>query len=239
MKRILRYFIIAALILLMGATSAINACADEYDAPSVTDEHNEDNPDATQDATDEYTEEEANATQDGAKGETDALDAEAETFFGRVYAELASYSGEIFSALTLIGSLTLAVAYKKKLLPLVESSLLSIGNAITKIKECSKESAECSTALSNRVEAGLLHADEVIDALVKRVDTLCGTIEASIKEEDTERRERRQLRLVMDAQVDMLYELFMSSSLPQYQKDAVGERIAKMKGVLAENEGEA
>ena len=44
-----------------------------------------------------------------------------------------------------------------------------------------------------------------------------------------------QLRLVVDTQIDMLYDIFMSSALPQYQKDAVGERIAKMKGAIREN----
>ena len=40
---------------------------------------------------------------------------------------------------------------------------------------------------------------------------------------------------MVKAQIDMLYDVFMSSALPQYQKDAVGERIAKMKEALVEN----
>ena len=35
----------------------------------------------------------------------------------------------------------------------------------------------------------------------------------------------------MSAQIDMLYGIFMTSSLPQYQKDAVSEHIHKMKEV--------
>ena len=36
----------------------------------------------------------------------------------------------------------------------------------------------------------------------------------------------------------MLYDVFMSSALPQYQKDAVGERIAKMREAITENDTE-
>ena len=39
----------------------------------------------------------------------------------------------------------------------------------------------------------------------------------------------------MKAQVDMLYEIFMSSSLPQYQKDSVGEKISSMRKSLSED----
>ena len=32
-----------------------------------------------------------------------------------------------------------------------------------------------------------------------------------------------------DLKIDMLYEVFMHSSLPQYSKDALGEKVAEMK----------
>jgi hypothetical protein len=34
------------------------------------------------------------------------------------------------------------------------------------------------------------------------------------------------------AEIDMLYEIFINSSLPQYSKDTVSERIVKMKKSL-------
>ena len=45
-------------------------------------------------------------------------------------------------------------------------------------------------------------------------------------------------RVILSAQVDMLYDIFMTSALPQYQKDAVGERIAAMRGALLKNDDE-
>ena len=40
----------------------------------------------------------------------------------------------------------------------------------------------------------------------------------------------------MLSQIDMLYEIFMQSGLPQYSKDALGERMAKMKKTLGVGE---
>ena len=44
------------------------------------------------------------------------------------------------------------------------------------------------------------------------------------------------MRLVIEGQIDMLYAIFMSSALPQYQKDEIGERIKLMREVLNNNE---
>ena len=46
-----------------------------------------------------------------------------------------------------------------------------------------------------------------------------------------------ELRRVMLAEVEMIYGIFISSSLPQYQKDRVGEAYSKMKEMLKEKEG--
>ena len=41
---------------------------------------------------------------------------------------------------------------------------------------------------------------------------------------------------VLKAEIDMLYEIFMAASLPQYLKERVGERVAEMKHALTEGE---
>ena len=46
----------------------------------------------------------------------------------------------------------------------------------------------------------------------------------------------KSLLTVMQAQVNMLYEIFQSSALPVYQKEAVGNMINQMRSELAENE---
>jgi hypothetical protein len=112
---------------------------------------------------------------------------------------------------------------------------VAIGNAVTKIKENAKESAEKNSELTANIDHRLDAATKIIDTLTPRVDKLGVALEKRLVSEDEAKRDKEQLSTVMMAQIDMLYDIFMSASLPQYQKDAVGEKIAKMKGAIAEN----
>lgn len=156
-------------------------------------------------------------------------------FFEKVYDEVMAYTSEILCALTFAGSIGVAFAYKKGLLPLIEGSLVAIGNAVTKIKESTKENTEISSQLGENITGRLIETQELLTLLAARIGALEHTLDSGIKIESDARLEMGQLRLVVDTQIDMLYDIFMSSALPQYQKDAVGERIAKMKGAIREN----
>ena len=208
MKTYLKLLITAVLITLLCAALAVNAGAEEADDVSNV----------------------STTVSDETVTDTD------ENLFASAYNELTEYAGEILCALTFIGSLILAVAYKKGLLPLIEKSLISIGNAVSKIKDSTKESADKSSAASESIERKLTSTTEALDSLSERVAALSAALESSMENDNEAKRTKKQLRLVMDAQIQMLYDIFMSSALPQYQKDAVGERIAKMKEAIAEND---
>ena len=157
-----------------------------------------------------------------------------ENFFTRVYEEVSEYTSEILSALALAGSITVAFAYKKGLLPLVERTLSAIGGAVTKIKESTKESEIASTALGETVDARLGEATEMIEKISDKLNAIEAALNKATEREVGSASERRQLKTVIEAQIDMLYDVFMSSALPQYQKDAVGEKISKMKEAISE-----
>ena len=75
-----------------------------------------------------------------------------------------------------------------------------------------------------------------IELVGKGIDTLCISIadlDKRLSASEDQIGQTEAMRTVISAQVDMLYSIFMSSSLPQYSKDAVGERIAQMKAALA------
>ena len=249
MKEKLKYLIAALLSLVIVFGFAVHAGAEEYGTVNVTESDGEidaeilteNNVPAVDRSPALYFEEETLQTETDASAITDedaANDGEKPNFFTKVYTELSCYASEILSALTLIGSLTLALAYKKGLLPLVEKSLLTIGGAITKIKESTKESADMSSALGDIIDEKLTTTKETVDLLANRIKELDDRLSESIKDEKDAMREKRQLSLIVNAQIEMLYDVFMCSALPQYQKDAVGEKIARMKEALAENEGE-
>lgn len=218
MKNKFKYLIAAILIAVLTVSSSVYASAEEItDAPTVYETDGE-------------------AVNSPAENNSaSANDTEEANFFSRIYSEITSYAGEILCALTFIGSLVLAMAYKKGLLPLLEKSLLSIGAAITKIKENTKEGIEKSSVVSEDINNKLTSANHTLETLAKRIEALGNALDENKKDVASDRLEKKQLYLILDAQIDMLYDVFMSASLPQYQKDAVGEKIARMKEAIAEN----
>ena len=166
---------------------------------------------------------------------TEAEEITEATVFDKLYTEVSEYAGEILCALAFIGSVVLAFAYKKGLMPIVKSSLVTIGNAMSKMKDSVNKNAERGEEMNREIASGLDGAVKVIQTLGERIDALEKSLTERLADKDEAAREREALSIIMTSQIDMLYEIFMSASLPQYQKDAIGEKIAKMKGALAKN----
>jgi hypothetical protein len=59
-------------------------------------------------------------------------------------------------------------------------------------------------------------------------------IEEGLSALEDGRRLDEQIKTVLTAEIDMLYEVFMSAALPQYEKDRIGEKISLMKKTLSE-----
>ena len=172
-----------------------------------------------------------------AEGEvTDATVEPEGNFFTVAYEELSAYASEILCGLTLAASLILAFAYKKGLLPLVQSALVSIGNAVTKIGDSAKKSEEQTALLEENIGSSIKNAKDMIGSLTEKISSLDNAVNERLVMDEKARGEYEKLRFIIEGQIDMLYDIFMSSALPQYQKDAVGERIGKMKGMVAKDD---
>lgn len=171
-------------------------------------------------------------------GNTDEAyeDGVAENVFATVFCGAKEYATEIFCAMTFTGSLILAYAYKKGLLPLIENALHSIGNAVNRIKEKTEAGEESSAMAATAITEKLNSAENVISALAEKIEKMTAELEEVKDSELLKNRENQNLTLIVSTQIDMLYDIFMTSALPQYQKDAVGERVAKMKEALSANE---
>ncbi len=191
-------------------------------------------------ATDNQTEDISTVT-DGTPSEEEKASEHTDTdenFFTAAYKEISSYASEILCTLTFIGSLVLAIAYKKGLLPLLERSLVTIGNAVGKIKESAKEGLDKGEALGVSIEKKLGLTENMLSDIATRVEIMRHALDESLENKVQADLDKKQMLIVMRAQIDMLYDVFMCSAIPQYQKDAIGEKIAAMKGALAENDGE-
>ena len=156
----------------------------------------------------------------------------AENLFAVIFSTVKDKAAEIFSVLTLISSLILAYAYKKGLFPLIKSALTSLNGSVNKIKESAESELQNNEAISAQVKEKLSDFEKLITAAGDRL----ALIESKLDE--NKNRQDKELKTIISAQIDMLYDVFMSSSLPQYQKDAIGQRVVKMKEALGENEAD-
>ena len=149
--------------------------------------------------------------------------------FAVLYDYACENADKIFSALAFIGSLVLAFFYRKGLMPALSSAL---GNLRASVKSFG-DTAEKSLKNSEETFAAV---KDSIDLVGKGLDTLCisvAEIDKRLCKSEEQLNDTRVMKTIMSAQVDMLYNIFMSSALPQYSKDAVGERIAEMRAMLS------
>ena len=157
---------------------------------------------------------------------------EAKNPFEAVFEKVKEHSDTIFSFLTLIGSVILALTYKKGLLPVLGASIGKIGDSVKKIGDATELSIINSEGAIIDIDEKIKGMGELFDRLENQITDLDKKLDA-VAEESAQ---SEKTRILMRSQVDMLYDIFMTSSLPQYSKDAVGEKIAVMKSILAEGE---
>ncbi len=152
--------------------------------------------------------------------------------FSAIYDFFLENADKILSALAFLCSFLLIFAYKRGLIPIVNKGLSAIGKSAGNFEKAISESlskaeknmdflTERFCACENTVEI----AEKSIDSICERLDKIDGNINAA-----------ETVKQVMLSQIDMLYEIFMHSSLPQYSKDALGERVAEMKKSISQGE---
>ena len=147
--------------------------------------------------------------------------------FEDIFEAASEFSSEIASVLAFIGSVLVAFAYRRGLLPSVKSGIVAIGGAVGQLKDstesCSRHPEQMLAEFTDR----LCRAEDVLERFGKAID------EIAEKTEDGKAAaaDRADMKALMSAQIDMLYDIFMTSSLPQYQKDAVNQRVREMREV--------
>lgn len=120
-----------------------------------------------------------------------------------------------------------ASASPSKSLPPSENGIGAIGGAVSQLKDSAESHSKHQDELLTEFSERLCRAEEVLERFGRAID------EITEKTEDGQHaaEDRANMKALMSAQIDMLYDIFMTSSLPQYQKDAVNKRIGEMKEV--------
>ena len=161
--------------------------------------------------------------------------AENENLFDVLYNELAEHSDKLLSALAFLASILVALTYKKGLLPILKGALNSLGATVSKLKEESERSGAEANAAILSASSKLAAAEKMIDQLTEKLDE----IELQLEAANEERLSGESIYSVIRTQIDLLYEVFMSSSLPAYQKEAIGEKVNEMKKSLSASSDKA
>ena len=143
-----------------------------------------------------------------------------------------AYATEIFCAMTFVGSLVLAYAYKCGLIPIIKGGIGALSTTVAGIRESAERGEKKTDELGRTVAERLQNAETTLGGISEILSLMTEKLDRLEADGD----EKRKLRIVMNAEVDMLYSVFMTSALPQYQKDEIGLRIAKMREVLANDE---
>ena len=156
-----------------------------------------------------------------------------ENAFALLYGFAVDNADKIFSCLAFIGALILSFAYKKGLFPFVEKALSSLTGAVKSLREESEKSSTENSVFLKSVTEKLAESESILENASAKIaeleEKLCDALKLNEKTDE--------FRAVMLAEVEMIYNIFISSSLPQYQKDKVGEAYSKMKEKLSGKEG--
>lgn len=152
-----------------------------------------------------------------------------ESFFSEMFDEVKEHSAEIFSLLTLVGSCVLAFSYKNGLMPTLKKGVGGIGGAVNDIKDYTVRTEKSVE------ELGRLTKDE-LDGLSRLLsgaeDTVTEIKERLVSIEDGAKRSKR-LECVIEAELELLYNIFMFSSMPEYQKAAISKKMEEIKDALS------
>ena len=178
------------------------------------------------------TESEASANADiaGALAESSEVN-----FFEKLYDAVTDYISEILCVLAFGGSFLIAVLYKKGLLPLLKGALGAINSAVGRIKDATENSAIADTEKTAKITEALDRAQSLIEAQTRSLEDVEKRLDALSQDKS----EREKMKLILECEVELLYDIFMSSALPEYQKDAVAKRLKAISSLVKEEKEEA
>ena len=175
---------------------------------------------------------EAEAVIDGVIESETVHDTTVESIFDGIYGAVLTNADKILSALAFCGTVIVGFAYKKGLLPLLGKAMTAISRSVEGIKEDGIKSVQSTEERLTDIDGSIKEIRES----ASRTDTAISEIEEHLARYENAMTQYESMKTVMSAQTDMLYSVFMSSALPQYQKEEIGERINAMKKELKLNE---
>lgn len=253
MKRTNKFIAISAIVLVFfcfctvcaAAESVSSDISDAYGSVALTDAEDTETTDDLENNTSALTEEKNVSTEADAAGidsansnitigsvtdtENSTASPESEkNFFEALYGAISENSAEIASIAAAVCSMILAFVMSRGLTPMLKNALGGIARAASELGEDVRESEKHSATVTD----ALMERLSLTEATVERLTGVIETLSERSTHDQEEQLMREDILTVMSAQVELLYDLFMSSALPEYKKAAVGERVSLMRHKL-------
>lgn len=150
---------------------------------------------------------------------------EEDNIFAEIYNLALTYSGEIFAFLACVFSVVMMLCYKKGILPLIKSGISALSQGVLAISGEAKKQSENSIGFTDAVKDRLALAEDTLEKIGNSLDALEEKLETAAKAKG----EREVLLTVLEEEVNMLYEVFMAASLPEFQKERIARSISLMR----------
>ena len=177
------------------------------------------------------------SSQNDAYSETDALaqegsdrDESEANFVSALLYDFKDNLPEILSALSLVCSIILMFVYKNGFIPMVKEGVSALSSKVKSISDEADKMASDGTCTMEALRAALATSEAKLESMESSLGKLCEEL-CCLKDLEAKTVASEQ---ALTLEAEMLYELFMSSALPQYEKDRVGEKIAAIKLAIAE-----
>lgn len=155
-------------------------------------------------------------------------EAAGENVFAEIYSVVKANADKIFSALAFIGTLIVGAMYKSGLLPILSDALAKFKSALDAIKSENERYESIASAKISDIGNSIKGIEDSIiktNTEIARIESELATYEAALAE-------RKSMKIILTSQIDMLYNIFMTSSLPQFEKEEIGKKISQMREEL-------
>ena len=227
--------IITAILLMFSLTSLIcfaeegQAVAEEvspsYLAPTSETENGDSQAETTSQETFENENSDITTSEDSPETLHGVGQEENSNPFEAIYNLAISHWAEIFSAIACMISCILIFCYKKGIVPLLSRGISALKGGVNAIGEEVKKQGEFSDKAEALIDEKLSEAQSLISKISQSYDAFNARLEAC----ESLGKFEESVKDILFMQIELLYEIFMNSSLPQFEKERIGEKVNGMK----------
>ncbi len=181
------------------------------------------------------TDETADGEVDKSADDTSLSEPKPYEILSKAYDVFISNSDKLFSLFSFICSLVLAFVYKKGLVPMLGGALKGVSGKVNEIDAATRLGIDNTKAAIDKLYGDINNLGE----LTKDTKDTVKNFEDTLVKIDKWSEQNEKTRLALLMQSEMLKAIFLSSSLPEYQKDEISKKSLEIEKILKDDVNDA